>query len=325
MDKTKLLQTLQRRPAVHQLCSGAYIQEPIWLSEQLLLVPLQALGFAEHAQYTAQYAHGVVGASVDATAVADLTSQGIDALPVVSLVRFLSVDAPASELEQFSEPSLVQGRRILSYTSGNEVIPFALVTATSAESYFRLLPPESNKRMRLGFGNTGITFHSHMASAFHAIQRDEHFEFAISLLHDTHQEANLEFRIARFFNCLECLASKLKAKHDGKSRKAVKEWLGLEGGAVCEACIEGKRFKYDAIEISGRIRDKLFHGVPFREDDLNEESRSVFALLKTHPSDIATAVQSYCERWVNGVSKGLSDNRESPNNAMRATCEDARA
>lgn len=114
---------------------------------------------------------------------------------------------------------------------------------------------------------------------------------------------------ARLFNCLECLAYRLKSKHGDKSRKAVKDLLGQPDGATVEQQVDGEKYRYDAIEIAGRLRDKLFHGVPFREDDLNLESRPVFRLLSAHPELILDSLQTYCEleiaRWANGVSRGL--------------------
>ena len=309
MADSDLLQALRRRPAVHQLCYGAFVQGPFWLSDELLLAPLKALGFAAQAHYTIQYTHEIVGAVVDGEAVASLQAQGVAVLPVVSVVRFLSVDASPPELEKMAEQSLVRARRLLGWISGEESTPFAVATATAAGSSFRLLPPHSRTRRRLGFGNVGPAYDALVSAAFQAAQRDDRFEFALSLLHDALREANPLFRIARFFNCLECLASGLKAKHGEKSRMAVKELLGLQDGAVSETHIAGEKYRFDPVEIGGRIRDKLFHGVQYREDHLNEENRPVWRLLETYPETIATALQEFCEleiaRWANGASKGL--------------------
>lgn len=306
---TEILYTLRRRPAVHQLCYGIFIQEPVWLSEDLLAVPLKALGFAAQAHYTAQYAMEIASAQVDSEALVNLAAQGDDALPVVAIAHFRHVDAPPEELERFSEQQFIQARRVLGWTSGGEVTPFALLTSTTNQSYFRLLPPYPRRRQRLGFGNTGVFYHSQMSQIYQATKNDEHFEYALSLLHDALREANPLFKIARLFNCLECLAYKLKGKHGGKSRKAVKDLLGLSDGATVVEHINGEQYRYDAIEIAGRLRDKLFHGVMFSAEDLNQESRNIFTLLESTPQHFVATVLSYCEievaRWANGTSRGL--------------------
>lgn len=310
----QILSALRKRPAVHQLCYGIYIQEPIWVQTDLLAVPLQALGFASQANYTTQYAREIAGAPVDQEMHTKLVAQGESSLPIVAVVYFPITDAAPEELERLANPILVQARRILGWTSGDEIIPFALVTSTTKHSFFRMLLPASRQRQRLGFGNTGDAYHSQIMRIGEAAKQDEHFEFALSLLHDALREANTQFKIARLFNCLECLAYKLKSKHGEKSRRAVKDLLGLPDGAMSEVHVNGQRYRFDVIEISGRLRDKLFHGVPFSEEDLNLESRPVFRLLETDPETILDSVLSYCEieiaRWANGVSKGL--NLETP-------------
>jgi hypothetical protein len=162
------------------------------------------------------------------------------------------------------------------------------------------------KRTRLGFGNTGEDFNNQINRIIERSKKDEHFTYALSILHDANFEVNPKFRIARYFNCLECLAYKLKDK-DTRSRKAVKKLIGLEDGAMCEISIQEKKYRYDRIEIAGRIRDKLFHGTEFKKKDLNKESKDAIELYELHPEQIATTIQDDCEieiaRWANGASR----------------------
>lgn len=77
--------------------------------------------------------------------------------------------------------------------------------------------------------------------------------------------------------------------------------------------IGGKEYKFDRIEIAGRLRDKLFHGVPFKESDLNSQSKHVFELIKCEPELIASSLRDDCElefaRWANGASNGLKQTK----------------
>jgi hypothetical protein len=85
--------------------------------------------------------------------------------------------------------------------------------------------------------------------------------------------------------------------------------LGLEDGAFSEIHVDEKKYRYDIVEIAGRIRDKLFHGVKFRKSDLFKEVRQTFELFENHPELIASDMKSYCEmeiaKWANGTSRGL--------------------
>ncbi len=93
---------------------------------------------------------------------------------------------------------------------------------------------------------------------------------------------------------------------DTGSRRAVKIMLGLENGAKTNLQVGGRKISYDRIEIAGRLRDKFFHGSPFREEDLIEEARPVFFLIEHHPQMIADTLLADCElalaRWANGAS-----------------------
>lgn len=112
-------------------------------------------------------------------------------------------------------------------------------------------------------------------------------------------------RFVGYFNVLESLAYALKNADTG-SRRAVKIMLGLEAGAMCNLQVDGRQISYDRIEIAGRLRDKYFHGSPFREEDLIAEARSVFYLIEHRPEIIADALLTDCElalaRWANDAS-----------------------
>lgn len=310
MNHSALVQLLSKKPSVHQLCYGIYLQAPLRLQENLIAVPLTALGFGSQAQFMAKYAREVAGALVDESATDALTQQGAQAFPTIAIVYFHAEDGEPIELEKLSAEVFVQTRRILGWVAGDAVEPFAMLTCTESHSAFRLIMPNSRRRLRLGFGNTEAEFQTQLEKISERARCDPHFEYALSFLHDALRESNALFKIARLYNCLECLAANLKAKHSGKSRKAVKDLLGLEGGAIEKLHMVGVSYEYDVIEIAGRIRDKLFHGAAFREDALNAASKPVFALLETNPEHVISSLLAFCEveisRWANGVSRGNS-------------------
>ncbi len=299
---------LQHRPAVHQLCIGAFIQETLHLRSNVAAVPLQPLGFDSEAHYAGRYANEVVGAQVDNESLEALKSEGRQAGPIVAIVVQHKIDAPPELLDKTANPLLRHARTVLGWVAGNTVVPFAMVTATTDNTFFRIIPPHARQRQRLGFGNTGAEYQALLGRIMTSAEEDEHFAFALSMFHDALREDNPEFRVARFFACLESLAHRLKK--DRGSRAAVRYLIGLEAGATCRFSHDGKNYSYDRVEIAGRIRDKLFHGVPFDPDELNDDSRSAYEWLAENPKEFGDMLLTDCEleiaRWANGASRGLA-------------------
>ena len=310
MQSEVIMDILQQKPSVHKLYYGGYIQETLKLKEHIYAVPLKALGFNDESNYTARYVTEICGGVVDTKQLHYLIQQGKNALPVIAIVVLgLNLDTPEI-MEREAEKALIILEKIVGWAAGESLIPFAYITSLPDQHFFRILPPYSRGRQRLGFGNTGKDYSSQLTRIIDCAEKDEHFLFALSLYKDALSEDNATFKIARFFSCLESLAYKLKSK-DVPSRKAVKQLLGLKDGAFVQQNIDGKEYKYDRIEISGRLRDKLFHGIPFKEKDLNAESKHVFELLENEPELIANSLRDDCElefaRWSNKASNGLTE------------------
>lgn len=308
MKQEEIKRILSLRPSVHKLCYGAFIQEALRLKENVYAIPLKALGFSSEAQYAAQYVVDICGGNVDQKNLDVLIAQGQQALPVIALVVILKSSDSPENLESSAQKQLLIPEKIAGWSAGEPLIPFAYITCDTDQHYFRVLPPNSRRRQRLGFGNTGTEYSSQISRMIDCAEKDEHFLFAIGLYKDALVENNQIFRIARFFSCLESLAYKIKSS-ELPSRRAVKALLGLEEGAMSHHKLDGEDYKYDRIEIAGRLRDKLFHGVPFRESDLNAQSRHVFELLESKPELIANSLRDDCElefsRWANGASNGF--------------------
>lgn len=309
MKSKTILDILQQKRSVHKLYYGGYIQETLQLKENIYAVPLKALGFNDESNYTSRYVTEICGGVVDAKQLHSLIQQGEKALPVVAIVVLeLTVDTPET-MEQEAEKALIIPEKIVGWAAGENLVPFAYIISLPEQHFFRILPPHSRQRQRLGFGNTGNDYSSQLTRMIECAEKDEHFLFALSLYRDALAEENATFKIARYFSCLESLAYKLKSK-EMPSRKAVKQLLGLKDGAFVQQNIRGKEYKYDRIEISGRLRDKLFHGIPFKEKDLIVESKHVFELLENEPELIANSLRDDCElefaRWSNKASNGLA-------------------
>lgn len=299
------------RPSVHQLCAGAFLQEIVPIGAYTTAVPLVPLGCHTEASYAAQYAKEKLGAQVDEQSIASLHEQGINARPVVAIVVRNKIDAAPEDLERVSMPQLDRARAVISWAAGEVPEPFALVTATTNGAFFRLTPDQSRRRQRLGFGNTSADLIGQLHRLMKYAEEDDRFAFALSMFQDALREQNPEFRIARHFSCLEALAYRIKDDNGTgqKSRQRVRKLLALESGAMSHVSDGEHRFAFDRVEFAGRIRDKLFHGAPFRPaEHLNESAAKAYEYLLKHSEQLRDLLQSDCEleiaRWANGVSRG---------------------
>ena len=307
MGNADTLALLQARPSVHLLCSGVFLQGPFQLSTGESYVPLKPLGFETPARWLAAYA-GHCGAPVDQGAVDSLIQQGVAALPCVSIIRPVSQWTSPQDAENSVNERLERLRELISWGTGNDVQPFgAVVLGPKAnEAYFRLISPSTTNRMRLGFGNTGADFTNSLMRIIDYADHDEHFAFALSMLHDANAERNVRFRIARYFSCLETLAYRLK-KGQG-SRDAVRQLLGLAQGKTGQTSVAGRTYDYDVVLGAGILRDLLYHGVPVDFSKAKPAERDTFDLLGSHPDiyvrDLQGRVELEIARWSNGASKG---------------------
>lgn len=302
-----VLRELRHRPAVHQLCAGAFLQEMLPLGEHVTAVPLKPLGFDLEAHYAATYAREVVGAEVDEPALEQLKRQGTNSIPIIAIVVRNRIDAPAEEMERVAGPFMERARMLVAWLSGELPKPFALITASEKQTFFRMIPYQSRRRQRLGFGNTGTDIRGQLFRIAKLAETDERFAFALSMFHDALRELNPPFRAARLFSCLESLA--YRVKDDKGSRQRVRKLLGLEAGATVRIGSGAESYEYDRVEIAGRIRDKLFHGVPFEpEKHLNVSGAKAYRYLLEHPRELGDMLLADCElefaRWANGASIG---------------------
>lgn len=287
---------LRQRPAVHELTFGAYLQEPVPLGDRIVAVPCVPMGYGAQAAFAAEYLW-MIGGTVDRSSFEALRQQGAEALPVVALVARASDLSPAAEHAEDSVRELLdRARLILAWATGEYPVPFAVVTTLQEGTHFRLVLPQSRRRTRLGFGNTGADFLRMLDKIWNKAESDERFAFALAQFHDAVRDQNPRFRTARLFTCLEGLAHKFKRGGVG-SRKAIRAMLELHHVApTMQASFEGcTTIQADVIELAGRLRDALFHGTRFERNRLPQALRQSFDLIEQAPGILADSLQTYCE------------------------------
>lgn len=287
---------LRKQPAVHQLCVGnGVLCEPVQFNESLFAVPLQPLSSDDQIDFLSKYAR-LVGARFDGQSVMQARLKSLLLSQIVSIVCIPNSGENPDDMEKSVRSRLDVALEIISCTTVHPFAPFAIfVHSRNGGGHFRLFQhPRSGSPSRI-VSIQELETPSLLSAVFAKAEEDENFRFALTLLHDAVAESNPRFRIARLFNVLECFAAENKT--DGlPSRKAVRFLLGFPvDGDVRIWTVDGNRYNFDIIELSGRLRDKLFHGIPFAREDLSEQIRPAFSLLEGAPYYIADTLTEYCK------------------------------
>jgi hypothetical protein len=182
MSHEETAEQIARNPAVHRLCYGAFLQAPVWVSPDVLAVPLAALGFEAELGYVAAYLRQFFGIELTLEDVRVGRAQGAEALPVISLIHFPEESAPPQDLEADARAKLEQAEQIIAWATGDRLTEFAYVTVTTDHPpFFRMVPPHSRRRLRLGFGNTDEAFQANVERIKQSADEDPRFAFAMAI------------------------------------------------------------------------------------------------------------------------------------------------
>jgi hypothetical protein len=140
MKKQDLEKHLKQRPAVHELVTGSFLQEPLVYSKNVLAIPLNALGFETFARYLVKYSVEIGRAKVDKNGVTNLINQGINSLPVIAIICFLERDDTPENLELKAKVELQKAKEAISWSTGEKTETFGYLILDSESSFFRLKP-----------------------------------------------------------------------------------------------------------------------------------------------------------------------------------------
>lgn len=299
------------RPSVHVLCKGAFLQRQVRLASDAFATPLSSVGYACEADFAFRFSSDILGRAIvpdDALAIAQAHAEEQPAV-VISVIR--AVDADSSDIVSAAWPTVVRVRSVMSWISGDLPEPFAVVVYRDSGPEFSFRPPFSRRRQRLELSGAGDSSQQQAALIFEHASRDAHFAFALALYQDALRDSDAEMRVSRFFMCLESLAFRLKGDGVG-SRAAIRKLLGLERGAFVHHTLPGGRsVTVDRVEIAGRVRDKLLHGIAFDSTTLNSDARDFYEWARTNPGYFRDFLARDCElellKWANGTSAGRPD------------------
>lgn len=117
-------------------------------------------------------------------------------------------------------------------------------------------------------------------------ESDSRISLALQMYFDSVNERSEAFKIVKFYNVLECLASNYKKNGVG-SRDAIREMLKVAAGQHWKVEFKDAQIHFDLVAVAGRFRDSLMHGSRIDRDTFSVNDRGVIDVLAFEPFKIA--------------------------------------
>lgn len=293
---------IRRRPAVHKICVGAFLQQPTPLTPEILAVPLSAVGYAGMTKLLVEYLANDLEIPVPPDGIEKMLESGKDANPGAALVWHAARDDTADVLLGSSSAAFRRAQRLLSYVSGDRTdVVASLVLHETAQSH-ELFSPLSRRRQRLWFSREEAdAFHTSIVRLATLQEEDSRVALALQLYLDALNDKSDEFRLVKLFNVLECLASAHKKDGVG-SRDAVRALLSAAPGQHWSVEFRGTKIAFDIISVAGIFRDKVMHGSRVERDTFALPDREVIDVLAFEPFKLADELQRLIDDYFQQIT-----------------------
>lgn len=194
----QLDQHIRRRPSVHRICLGAYLQQPMFVAADVLAVPLSAVGYGGVANLVADYFSADLDLPISENEFGELVDAGRHSYPGVALVWHPVRDAPTDELLRSSDLSFRRAQRLLSVVTGDrtEIVAQAVLHAQGHK--YELLPTKSRRRQRLWFSQEEAdSFERNVVRLAEKSESDSRIALVLQLYLDAINDRSDEFRLIK--------------------------------------------------------------------------------------------------------------------------------
>lgn len=291
---------IRRRPSVQVLCVGAYLQQPMYLTSDVLGVPLSALGCNDIAKLLGEYLSMDLDIHISVGEVDQLKKQWKNIYPAVALIWHPIHDASTEDLEKSADRSFSRAKRSLSLITGDKIDTVGSIVLHKNEKKYNLSPQRSRNRRRMWLSkNEAINFQKNIVLLADKSETDRRLSLALQMFLDASNERSEEFRIVKLYNVIECLSSEFKGTDEnGKligSRDAARNMLKVEPGQNWVVEFRGSNISYDLIAVAGKFRDVLMHGSRVDKKTFAKKDRGIIDVLAYEPYKVADEIQRLVE------------------------------
>ena len=290
---------IRRRPALHLVCGNTFLATPIRVSDNMALTPLRPMGAGLEASYIAALVD-LLGYEVDEGLRTAIKTEGETHRPATLCTIIVESGDTVREIESAGLQQAAFLKMALAWVTQKRADTLAVIAAGPKNFSWRLGDVHEPRTMcRMSFGDPGRP----LRQIIRAAEIDRRFRFSLSQFTDTLGEADPEFLMARCFVCMEGLASEQKGGDTG-SREAIRLLCkSLNVPHETHVLNSGETTAIDVVEISGRVRQKLMHGIPF-DRDLPGWLRDLLSRDDVQ-AVVVGAVVSCCESVIEELAKRI--------------------
>lgn len=210
---TQIREILSKRPAIHLFYKATFLQEPIFLSDGVAAIPYEPFN-PDLERYFQEYL-GVMQIKYDVSQL----NASVEASRQrnAGLIIVIPIDAMVGDPDKDEKINLAIDRTedVFSWATEDrlDLVGAVILNPDPGDTKYYLQGSNSRQRLRLGPGNVGSSFVDSIEALRQCQLTDEHFSFLLTIARDALHEPRVTFRIAKYFSCLEGLASALKNKN----------------------------------------------------------------------------------------------------------------
>lgn len=291
-SNSELDKHIRRRPSVQIVCLGAFLQQPIFVTDDVLAVPLSSVGCRDLAELLGSYVSMDLDIHISVDEVDALQSRWKETSPGVVLVWQPVCDASTEELERGADRSFAKAKRNLCLITGDRIDVAGTIVLHEEGQEFKLYPPRSKRRQRLWVTkDEALIFQENVVRLAAKSETDSRISLALQMYLDAVNERSEEFKIVKLYNVLECLSSALKGKDENGntvgSRDAVRKLLNVTHGQHWVVEYKGLQVSFDLVAVSGKFRDVLMHGSKVEKNTFAVNDRGILDVLAYESFKIA--------------------------------------
>lgn len=278
---------IRRRPSVQIICLGVFLQQPMFVTDDVLAVPLSAVGYGDIANLFGEYISMDLDIHISVNEVDNFKQLFRNVLPAVVLIWHAVIDSTTEELERSADRSFARAKRSLSLITGDKFDVIGTIVLHKNNQKYTLSPPRSKRKQRLWFSKEeALNFQKSIVNLATQSETNPRISLALQIYLDAINEKSEEFKIVKLYNVLECLSSSYKTKEIG-SRDAVRKMLDITYGQHWTVDYKEGKISFDLIAVAGKFRDVLMHGSRVEKDTFSTKDRGVIEIIAFEPFKIA--------------------------------------
>lgn len=271
------------------LVYGSYIDNPIEIYDNILIIPLKPLYHNNYIDYFKDFFQTFNYKSNDQN-FETFNKDFSENIPVCYIIcKSNFADTNLHELDKKYKPMIDKAKLFLALISSQSAVEFFKVLKVNSKIHYKTEPIQYNQTTKLWF--TSNEKDDYVKKAERIIENNS---FSLSLFYDSNRETNHIYKIARYFMVLESITGS-----SNESRKYIKSFFkekNYSGDLNYSNDVENYSLNCDAIEISGIIRSKIFHGANLKYEYFKKIlSLDEYEILIKYPECLSRHMRDLCE------------------------------